>query len=306
MTAAHDLAGLAAEVHPVTVYLEGLAPGSRRTMRQSLDIIASLLVAGSDAMALPWHALRYAQTQAARTRLAARYAPGTVNKILCALRGVLTEAWRLGLMTSDELARATDLAPIRASRLLRGRALTTGELHALFRHANARDAALLALLYGCGLRRAEAVALDLVDIERDARTVRVAGKGNQERSIPLPESALERIDAWLAIRGTSPGPLFWSHDRGHRGDRLTGAGVRIALSRLAARAGVAAFSPHDLRRTYVSDLLDAGVDLATVRVLAGHASVAMTAKYDRRGDHVRVRAVTRLVLPPIPPKAEGS
>jgi site-specific recombinase XerD len=105
------------------------------------------------------------------------------------LRGVLRECWRPGYVNVEEYQRATDLEPIRGSRLPRGRALQTGELEALFddcasdrRSATAtRDAALLALLYGSGVRRAELVALDLADHDRQAGALKIRGNGNKQR-----------------------------------------------------------------------------------------------------------------------------
>ena len=162
------LAPLQPDRHPAAVYLAGLASGSRRTMRQALDSIASLLTDGrADAETLHWRALRYQHTAAVRAVIAERYAPATANKMLAALRGVLCQAWRLGDMTAEDYRRAADLAPVRGNRLPRGRALTMGELRVLFAAAaeephpstQARDSALLAVLYGGGLRRAEVVAL---------------------------------------------------------------------------------------------------------------------------------------------------
>jgi site-specific recombinase XerD len=138
-------------------------------MRQSLDAIAHLLTGGlADSMSVDWSRVRYQHSQAVRARLAETYAPATANKMLAALRGVLREAWRLGDMTADDFQRASDLATVRGETLPAGRALGAGELAALMGAcakdagpAGARDAALLALLYGGGLRRSEAVALDV-------------------------------------------------------------------------------------------------------------------------------------------------
>ena len=124
---------LPADRHPAAVYIASLAPGSRRTMRQALDAVAGILTSGqATAETLDWSALRYQHTQAVRAALAARHAPATANKMLAALRGVLREAWRLGYVGADDYSRAADLPAVRGSTLPRGRALTPGELRALF------------------------------------------------------------------------------------------------------------------------------------------------------------------------------
>src|SRR5262249_8005187 len=102
-----------ADRHPASVYLASLGTGSRRTMRQSLEVIAGFLSGGrADIRTLAWGRLRYQHTQAVRTALAGQYAPQTTNKMLTALRGVLKEAWRLGLMDAENYHRAVDLKRI--------------------------------------------------------------------------------------------------------------------------------------------------------------------------------------------------
>src|SRR5262245_1433831 len=158
--------------HPAFVYLARLAPGSRRAMAQALAVIAGLLSHGrADAESLPWHRVRYQHAQAVRSALEARYSPSAGNKILSALRGVLTEAFRLGLMTGEDYHRAVAIGGFKGPTPLRGRALKPGEISALLDVCDAttaqgaRDVALLALLYGAGLRRSEAVALQLTDYD---------------------------------------------------------------------------------------------------------------------------------------------
>lgn len=193
----------------------------------------------------------------------------------------------------------------------RGRALRPGELRALFDAVDeggrrnptlaARDAALLAVLYGCGLRRAEVVSLDLDDYqpEETGATLKVRGKGNKERLAHVNNGVQAALEVWVAERGGQPGPLFLPVNKAgrtiHR--RMTGQAVLWVAQQRAAQAAVEHFTPHDLRRSFVSDLLDAGADLSTVQQAAGHAQVATTARYDRRGEAAKRRAAGLLYVP---------
>ena len=196
---------------------------------------------------------------------------------------------------------------VKALRLLRGRALTREEVGALFAGCladplphGARDAAILAVLVGGGLRRSEGGELLVGDYDGGSATLRVRhGKGDKERVVYLTGGAGAAVDAWVRVRGTEPGPLFCRINRTGRIVlvNLSTSAIYLALRKRAARAGVRPFSPHDLRRTFISDLLDAGADLATVQRQAGHASPATTERYDRRGDHAKRRAASLVSIP---------
>lgn len=295
--------------HPAAVYLAKLSPGSRRSMRQALNVVAGMLTDGQDnAQSFKWAALRYQHTQAIRAKLAEKYAPASANKILAAMRGALREAWRLGEMDSETYNRAVDLEPIRGERLPHGRALSSGELRTLFNHCAAdggalgiRDAALLAILYGGGLRRAEVVTLNLADWNEAESSLKVIGKGNKARLVYLSDSASEALKAWLDIRGGSnPNePLFLPINKSSKITirRLTDQAIFKALATRATRANVAGFTPHDLRRSFISDLLDAGADIVTVQKLVGHSQPKTTARYDRRGEQVKKKAAAMLHVP---------
>jgi integrase len=285
------------------VSLARLAPSSRRTLGADLTRIARLVHPAADALSFPWAALRYQHTAAIRAELATRVAPATANRMLSALRGVLGEAWRLGLIDAEALRRAVDLRPVRGSRLARGRALGRAEVAALLAAcaadptpAGARDGALIAIGYACGLRRAELVGLTTADVRGDE--LRIRGKGNRERVGYLTPDAGRRLAAWLRLRGEEPGPLFVPVRRGGHLGRggLTAGTVLTILARRARQAGVADLSPHDLRRTMITTLLERGVDLHTVAQLAGHASIQTTVRYDRRGEAARRRAAALLAL----------
>ncbi len=300
-------AALPKDRHPAAVYLARLAPGSRRTISMALDRIAQIISNGShDARSLSWASLRYQHTQAIRSVLMERYEPAGANLRLAALRGVLKETWRLGQISSEDYQRAIDLPSIRSVTLPKGRALSTGELRSLFEvcaqdatPAGRRDAALLATLYAGGLRRSEVIALDLADYTPESGELRIRrGKGRKDRLVYVPGGA-EALTAWLQIRGDAPGALFFAVGKGGRvrPHRITGQAVWKMLLKRAAEAGVKRFSPHDLRRTFIGDLLTHGADLSTVQALAGHATVATTAKYDRRGEVTKQRAAGMLHVP---------
>jgi site-specific recombinase XerD len=291
--------------HPVAVYLAGLAPGSRRTQTAALRIIAMLVSPEATEMTLSWWALDYAHTTAIRAKLAEKFAPATANRMLAAMRGVLKAAFKLGLIDSDRMTRACSVEVVRGSRVMKGRALSKGELLALFESCDpskaggARNAALLGLLYGGGLRRAEIVALDLADFDVETGKLVVRGKGNKERTAWVTNGSREALDAWLLYRGGETGPLFMPVTKGGTilRHRMTDGAVAELVHRLAKNAKIATFSPHDMRRTFIGDMLDAGADIATVQALAGHASPTTTSRYDRRGDRARRRAAELLHVP---------
>ena len=299
-------ARLPADLHPAKVFLASLGAGSRRTMRQALDVMAGLLTGGQcDAETLDWSRLRYQHTAALRSALSERYAPATANKLLSALRGVLAESWRLGLMHAEDYQRAIDLKAVRGERLSPGRALTIGEVSALFEAletspAGSRDAAIMALLYGAGLRRSEVVALNEEDYqpETGALTIR-SGKGNKDRLVYTANGSQDALQAWLESRGDATGPLFWPVKKGGALEprRMTDQAILLMLWKRAARANVRRFSPHDLRRTFISHLLERGADLSVVQRLAGHSQVTTTARYDRRGEEAKRKAAELLQVP---------
>jgi site-specific recombinase XerD len=252
-------------------------------------------------------ALDYQHTQAIRARLIeSGRSPSTCNKYLSALRGVLEEAFKLGYMDAERYRRAVKIKHVTGDREPAGRMLPYREIEALHRACSedpdrmrgARDAAIVAVLYGTGLRRDELINLNLDDLDDDAVVVR-SGKGNHERRIPLAQGVRHRLNEWLAARGTEPGPLFWKADASRRitPGRMSQDAVFDMLRKRARQAGIAPLSPHDLRRTFISVLLDAGADLVTVQRLAGHKQLSTTARYDRRGEDAKRRAVEMLPIP---------
>jgi integrase/recombinase XerD len=294
-------------LHPAAVYLSSLSEGSRRTMLYSLNAIASLLTDGEcDAFSLDWSKLRYHHTAAVRTAFKERLAPTTTNKMLVALRRVLTEAYRLDLMDASDYHKAIDLPHVKGTGKLRGRALSVSEIESLiascYQQGDAlgfRDAAAIAILRCGGIRRQEMVRLKCQDLcLKTGELTILKGKGNKHRLVYLTPEAIALVEDWLEVRGNTPGALICPV---HRGGKIVlchfasnGDGIYKLILARAKKAGIKQFSPHDFRRTFCTDLLESGEDVLTVQELAGHCSPATTAKYDKRGEGRKRRAVRHL------------
>ena len=142
-----------------------------------------------------------------------------------------------------------------------------------------RDRAVLELLYGCGLRASEVCGLDLESYDAAGARLRVLGKGDRERMVPLGEPAREALDEWLSsgrprVAGASSALLV-----SLRGRRLSPSDVRRTLERRARVAGIGTRSPHALRHAYATHLLEGGAGLREIQELLGHASAATTQIY---------------------------
>lgn len=293
----------------------------RSAARWRLDVAARVLSTGrADALSYPWHALTGAHVAALAAALAERparhgrpYGPRTCNAVMAAVRGVTREAWRADMLEADALDRLWDgVRPEPLPTVRAGRYVEPAERVALWSAAagdaltmrGARDAALLAMLDGGGLRASEAsgATWEGADLERGALTVR--GKGRKLRRVALDPADRDALADWRAALelagaleldadGRAAGAILRSVDRhGNAGGPLAVRGVARALDRLAAATGgtCGPLTPHDLRRSYVSDLLDAGADVSTVSGMAGHSNVTTTAGYDRRGERAMVAA----------------
>lgn len=298
------------------VYLSRFAkPTSRRAMRASLvAALRALGVEGVEPEDFPWEALDVEHASELRAALVGRYAPASASRHLTAVGGVLRTAGRLRLLAPDRLedlvGRGGPLSPPKARQgAPAGRMLEPAEVAAAIRAAvhparpsgapsrlSTRDAAIVALAAFGGLRRAEIAGLVLADLDRPGRVLRVTGKGDKTRTVPLSDVASAVVEAYLHERGDEPGPLFLRGVRG--GGRLLDAGIspsavygviRAACLHLGSPA-----TPHDFRRTFASTLIDAGVDLVTVRDLMGHDSIQTTIRYDRRGDERKRKAAAVL------------
>lgn len=301
------LVGAESPVGPARAYLLSLnSPRSRQTMASFLNIVAGML--GTTSLdACSWGSLRRHHVMAVTELLRdTGRATATVNTYLSALKGVAKEAWMLRLMDVESFQHIRAVRNLRGSRLPRGRALPPEEIRALFvacedddSSIGMRDAAMLAVILGCGLRRSEAVGLDLSDVVTGERALRVLGKGNKERLAYMPAGTWQRLRMWIdEVRGEKDGPLFTRIRRFDTltSDRLTDQAVYHVLQVRQRQAGIRKCAPHDLRRTFATAMLDNGEDLITVKDAMGHASVTTTQHYDRRGETRLRQARDRLSL----------
>jgi integrase/recombinase XerD len=306
--------GLERAIDAYLTYLDverGLSPATIRAYRSDLGDFAAArgVAAGWDRSADA--AVGYL---AARTRRGRRgdpgLAPSSLRRRAASLKGFYRFAYGEGLIAVD-VAAQLDLP--RPTRLL-PETLTVEETDRLLDAAGGdgdeaigpdpairtahdlRDRALLELLYAAGLRISEATGLDREDLSFDGAFVRVVGKGDKERLVPVGEVALDWLQRWvdgprerlLALGHAAPGrggPLFL----GDRGGRLARQQAWAAVKRAAARAGLAErVSPHTLRHSFATHLLEGGADLRVVQELLGHASISTTQLYTHlTGERIR-------------------
>ncbi len=284
----------------------GVAAATIRAYRSDLSDFAAARGTGLDWSRGPEAAVRYL---AARTRRGRPNDPGlaptSLRRRAAAIRGFYRFAFGEGFIPVD-VAAQLDLP--RQPRIL-PETLTVEETERLLEAAGGddpdepqhdrrlRDRALLELLYAAGLRVSEALGLEADDLSLQAGTARVVGKGDRERLVPVGEIALDRLRRWIdgpraslltatkRASGGRGGPVFV----GDRGGRLSRAAAWSAVKAAARSAGLSdRISPHTLRHSFATHLLEGGADLRIVQELLGHASISTTQLYTHlTGERIR-------------------
>jgi integrase/recombinase XerD len=297
---------------PVALYLGRLARNTRGPARYRLERLAEALSGGTQsALTFGWHRVSYSAVVNLRVSLEREYpdSPGTRNNYLISLRGVLKECWDAGYIEDRAYRRllSVPLFPVPKHGPRPGRHVELAEVRKLIdsirqdpRPVAVRDLAIVATLFGGGLRRSEVAALTVKDWTGSAFEVR-HGKGDKSRTVPVPAWTVRAIEAWLDLRGRDDvGALFVSY-RGctwnHGGQHMRPTSIRDLLDTRIAEAGIERFRPHDARRTYIGENLDAGTDIATVADLVGHADIRTTRLYDKRNGRRMAEAVAKLPDP---------
>ena len=272
----------------------GLSPATIKAYRTDLADFAAGEGVGASWAGGPEPARRHLAARARRGRPAdPGLAPTSLRRRAASIRGFYRFAYGDGLIERD-VAAHLDLP--RQPRLL-PETLTVAEVESLLEAVpDVRARALLELLYAAGLRVSEALGLDREDLSTDGGFVRVIGKGDKERLVPVGDIALDWLDRWmtearpalLALAHVAPargGPLFL----GDRGGRLARQQAFAIVKAAARTAGLPeAVSPHTLRHSFATHLLEGGADLRIVQELLGHASISTTQLYTHvTGERVR-------------------
>jgi integrase/recombinase XerC len=223
-----------------------------------------------------------ADSRVVRAWLAALHArgldPASIGRKLAALRSCSRFLVRRGVLERNHAREVRSprqpkklvsfLPTDEATQLVEGRAIGGA--------SRPRDVAILELLYASGLRVSELSGLDVDALDRTDRAVRVLGKGRKERIVPFGEQAARALDAWLSLRGEQAGALFTNP----RGRRLTVRSIYTIVRRSARAAGITRpVSPHTLRHTFATHLLDGGADLRMIQELLGHSRLSTTQRY---------------------------
>jgi integrase/recombinase XerC len=226
--------------------------------------------------------LRGAEGRDVRAWLAALHARGldatSIGRKLAAVRSLYRFLARRGVVRRNPAreVRAPRLAKKLVSFLPADEAKAVVDARNLGGASRERDVAVLEMLYATGLRVSELAGLDLDAVDRETRTVRVLGKGRKERIVPYGAPAARALDAYLGRRASGHGAVFVNA----RGGRLTTRSVHTIVRRAARAAGVTRrASPHTLRHTFATHLLDHGADLRMIQELLGHSRLSTTQRY---------------------------
>lgn len=291
----------------IQVYLLSLpSKDSKRVQLGALERIAGALTAGRiGAPLFPWHLLRAPHLMFLKGYLSNEgLSNRTVNRILSCARSIAGTAFMNGFMSFEDLAKLKMVKSIPIDTALTGRRLQAGEIAALFQACASsgdrralRDSCMLALAYGCGMRRQEIAGAKLEDItflDDSNSYIVVTGKGKHKRRLPLPAGTYHALVAYRESIERGDGYLF-TNDK--TGAPLTADTVYHVCLVRAGQANIKNFTPHDLRRSFASDLFDQRADAGEVRRLLGHRDLNNTQRYDLRSDRGLAAAVQRLCVP---------
>jgi integrase/recombinase XerD len=279
---------------PAHLYLKRLSKTSKATMERALDAIAKHIGEADHNLAIkymddvPWCKIERQHVHDILSILQDnQISPATQALYLCAIKGVMEEAWLNKMIDPDQYHRIAKVKKPKGSRIPKGEAIDLQVIHKALdacndeSHSGARDKAILAILLGAGLRRTECATLILDNIKFSKHEVHVTGKGNKERIVHIEAEALKYINAWLEQRGEHPGPLF--NPIRKNGNIAKKALSDTSIYQICTKRGIAVnadkLKPHNIRRTFGTEHDKAETSLTTISELLGHASIETTRGY---------------------------
>jgi integrase/recombinase XerD len=271
-----------------------MSPHTLSAYRNDLSVLVEFL--SSDAKSdASWSDVVESDIQAFLADLDSRgYAAATRSRKIASAKSFFKFMKEEGIIDNNPVA---EVRQPRAGQTL-PKALSIEDVDRLLETSNnvnsaeeARDAAMVELMYAAGLRVSELVGLNLRDVDLDAGTVRTIGKGSKERVIPIYDTAVEAISEYITYsrhahsRNDSGDALFLNR----RGGRITRQAYWLRLNKLAIKAGISSkINPHMLRHSFATHLLHGGASLRHVQELLGHSSIATTQIYTHlTNEHVR-------------------
>ncbi|NQY65678.1 MAG: tyrosine-type recombinase/integrase [Alteromonadaceae bacterium] len=290
--------------NPAEVFICSLTTQvSVRNTKSTLNTIAKFM--GFESIkTYPWHEVNYVHLIELKRHLIDRgLMPNSINTYLTVFKGVVREAWRLGIIDIDTYMKVKDVKRLKGNSSVKGQALTAPEVNKLVNYKNRtdkireiRDSAMIAVLYGAGLRNSELLNLDLSDYIDEDKKIIVKGKGGFIRFMFLPEFSIKALNKWIDKRGYFEGALFSRMIIGNiiTEHRLSAGTISLIIERRCEQTGIKRITPHDLRRSYATNLISSGVDIFTVQKLMRHAGIETTRRYDMRGEEVKKAAVDML------------
>jgi integrase len=234
--------------NPAAFYLASLQKNrSRITMHNSLNLVAEILTGNPDAFTCDWASVRYQQVLEVRTKLAARYSPATVNKMLSGLRRTLNAAWRLGQIMTEDYQKAVSVKGFWPVKSPPKHEISREDVDALMRACKQdqglhgiRDAAIISLLFNYTLKPPLVAALNMEDCDVRLGRLVVHDKKGKAETLCLDDGTDRNLFNWLKIRGWEPGPIFWPITIGGRlkPRRMTFQAIRAVFIKRAEQAGL--------------------------------------------------------------------
>lgn len=306
---------------------------SKRTFISNINKV-SKMIAGLDYKELNWLVVDQYMTQRVLNEFyELKVSPSTTVSCFSAIKAIMTEAWNSELISLNDLEKIKQIKVSRGSRVHKDRVVNKNEVRLILSTLSdnrniksIRDKAIFLVLLTCGLRRSELIDLNFEDFWVDETTiksrVKIIGKGNKERYCQIPKQTIPHLLEWLnaikTINLTMKGskrtditleqpdylgsdfkiPLFVQLGKSGAAyaNRLTDNGIYYLIRELYTKANVDSFSPHDLRGTYCTNLINTGLNILLVKEAMGHVNIATTEIYNRQSRDILYEACSDITF----------